>query len=216
MTDKIKIALADDEVLIRNGIRAIIEQEDNLEVVFEASNGVELVDYLNSDNVLPEIILMDIKMPLLNGVESTKHISKHQPNIKIIALSSYSSPTFIFNMLDVGAVCYLSKSASQEKMIMSINAVIQNGFYFEDFIMDYLNKGSEKIKTHFDSEFLTERETEVLKLICEQNSATEIGNKLNISSRTVDGHRNNLLLKTESKNVIGLVLFAIQNNIFTP
>lgn len=216
MTNKIKIAIADDEILIRKGIKAILEQEDNFEVVFEASNGNELVDYLNSENELPEIILMDIRMPLLNGLEATKLITKNLPNIKIVALSSYNSPTFIYNMLDVGAVCYISKSASQEKMISSINTVVQNGFYFENVILDYINTGLEKSKSLFDNDFLTERETEVLKLICEQKSATEIGNILNISSRTVDGHRNNLLLKTESKNVIGLVLFAIQNNIFFP
>jgi DNA-binding NarL/FixJ family response regulator len=216
MTNKIKIAIADDEILIRKGIKAILEQEDNFEVVFEASNGNELLDYLNSENELPEIILMDIRMPLLNGLEATKLITKNLPNIKIVALSSYNSPTFIYNMLDVGAVCYISKSASQEKMISSINTVVQNGFYFENVILDYINTGLEKSKSLFDNDFLTERETEVLKLICEQKSATEIGNILNISSRTVDGHRNNLLLKTESKNVIGLVLFAIQNNIFMP
>lgn len=216
MTNKIKIAIADDEILIRKGIKAILEQEDNFEVVFEASNGNELLDYLNSENELPEIILMDIRMPLLNGLEATKLITKNLPNIKIVALSSYNSPTFIYNMLDVGAVCYISKSASQEKMISSINTVVQNGFYFENVILDYINTGLEKSKSLFDNDFLTERETEVLKLICEQKSATEIGNILNISSRTVDGHRNNLLLKTESKNVIGLVLFAIQNNIFFP
>jgi DNA-binding NarL/FixJ family response regulator len=216
MTNKIKIAIADDEILIRKGIKAILEQEDNFEVVFEASNGNELIDYLNSENELPEIILMDIRMPLLNGLETTKLINKNLPNIKIVALSSYNSPTFIYNMLDVGAVCYISKSASQEKMISSINTVVQNGFYFENIILDYINTGLEKSKSLFDNDFLTERETEVLKLICEQKSATEIGNILNISSRTVDGHRNNLLLKTESKNVIGLVLFAIQNNIYMP
>lgn len=216
MTNKIKIAIADDEILIRKGIKAILEQEDNFEVVFEASNGNELLDYLNSENELPEIILMDIRMPLLNGLEATKLITKNLPNIKIVALSSYNSPTFIYNMLDVGAVCYISKSASQEKMISSINTVVQNGFYFENVILDYINTGLEKSKSLFDNDFLTKRETEVLKLICEQKSATEIGNILNISSRTVDGHRNNLLLKTESKNVIGLVLFAIQNNIFFP
>jgi DNA-binding NarL/FixJ family response regulator len=216
MTNKIKIAIADDEILIRKGIKAILEQEDNFEVVFEASNGNELIDYLNSENELPEIILMDIRMPLLNGLETTKLINKNLPNIKIVALSSYNSPTFIYNMLDVGAVCYISKSASQEKMISSINTVVQNGFYFENVILDYINTGLEKSKSLFDNDFLTERETEVLKLICEQKSATEIGNILNISSRTVDGHRNNLLLKTESKNVIGLVLFAIQNNIYMP
>jgi DNA-binding NarL/FixJ family response regulator len=215
MMFKTKIALADDEVLIRKGIRAILEQEDNFEVIFEASNGTELLDFLTATKDLPEIILMDIKMPELNGLEASKTLIKKFPNIKIIALSSYNSTVFISNMIEAGAVCYLSKSTHPNQLVANINQVIQNGFYFEDYMMEFIDKGLNKTKTVFDENFLTKRERQVLKLICEQNSATEIGIKLDISARTVDGFRNSLLFKTDSKNVIGLVVFALQNNLYS-
>jgi DNA-binding NarL/FixJ family response regulator len=215
MTTKTKIALADDELLIRTGIRAILAQEDNFDIIFEASNGTELIDFLNSSNMMPEIILMDVKMPELNGLEASKIILKNFPNIKIIALSSYNSSVFVANMIEVGAVCYLSKSAHPAKLISSINQVIQNGFYFEEDMMQFIDKGLTKTKTLFDKGFLTLRERQVLHLICEQKTAVEIAEKLKISARTVDGFRNSLLFKTDSKNIVGLVIFALQHHIYS-
>jgi DNA-binding NarL/FixJ family response regulator len=215
MIKKTKIALADDELLIRTGIRAILAQEDNFDIIFEASNGTELIDFLNSSNMMPEIILMDVKMPELNGLEASKIILKNFPNIKIIALSSYNSTVFVANMIEVGAVCYLSKSAHPAKLISSINQVIQNGFYFEEDMMQFINKGLTKTKTLLDKGFLTLRERQVLHLICEQKTAVEIAEKLKISARTVDGFRNSLLFKTDSKNIVGLVIFALQHHIYS-
>ncbi len=215
MSQKTKIVLADDEVLIRKGICAILEQEENFEVVFEASNGLELLNFLESSKNLPEVILMDIKMPELNGVESTKQIAKKYPDIKIIALTSYNSPTFVANMLHVGAVCYIAKSASPIEMITSINLVIKNGFYFKESELQYLNKNTEKTKTVFDVDFLTKREHQVLRLICQQKTASEIAEILKISPRTVDGFRASLLFKTDSKNIIGLVIFAVQSQLLS-
>jgi DNA-binding NarL/FixJ family response regulator len=215
MSQKTKIALADDEILIRKGICAILEQEENFDIVFEASNGLELLHFLNTTKNLPEIILMDIRMPELNGVAATKQITTLFPAIKIIALSSYTTPTFVTSMLDVGAVCYIAKSALPSEMITNINLVIANGFHFKEYELQYLDKNLEKTKTIFDKDFLTKRELEVLKLICQQKTASEIAEILKISPRTVDGFRASLLFKTDSKNIIGLVVFAVQNNLFS-
>ena len=216
MIKKTQILLADDEMLIREGIKAILNQEENLMISFEASNGLEILNFLNSSNPFPDIILMDIKMPLLNGIEATKKITELYPEIKIIALSSYNSEIFMKNVLEVGAVCFVPKSASPTEMITSINLVMKNGFHYSDDLMKFVfeNKGSDRY--YFKNDYLTQREIEVLKLICTQFSSMEIGEKLNISPRTVDGHRNSLLLKTESKSIIGLVVFAIQNDFFNP
>jgi DNA-binding NarL/FixJ family response regulator len=215
MSKKIKIVLVDDEALIRKGVKAILEQEDNFEIVEEFENGSVFVDYIESIKELPDIVLMDVKMPSLNGVEATKNLTARFPDLKIIALSNYNSEVFISNMLEVGAVCYISKSASPDEIVRNINLVYKNGFYYNDSIMDYMIDNTPKNKSFFDSAFLTERESEVLQLICKQKSSTEIGEELFISPRTVDGHRNNLLFKTESKNIVGLVVFAIQNNFFS-
>jgi DNA-binding NarL/FixJ family response regulator len=216
MESNIKIILVDDEILFRKGISFLLEREKNLEIVFEASNGDELISYLQSNKNHPDIIMMDLKMPLINGIEATKIIRKDFPEIKIIALTSYDSKSFVANMIDVGAVSYLIKNATPQDLLTTINEVALKGFYYTNYILEIIKEDvltTKKVKSNFDSNFLTKREIEVLKLICFQKSTVEIAEQLFISPRTVEGHRNNLLLKTESKNIAGLVVYAVQNDI---
>lgn len=218
MNEKIKIFLADDEELFRKGIYFLLSREENIEILFEASNGKELIDKLQECNLdeLPNIIMMDLKMPLTNGVEATKIIHKNFPQIRIIALTSYNTKSFIANMINVGAASYLVKNATPQDMLMTINEVARKGFYYSESVMEVIHQdilSNSSSKTILDDDFLTLREKEILELICKQYSSAEIADRLCLSARTVDGHRNNLLLKTESKNVAGLVVFAIQNKI---
>jgi DNA-binding NarL/FixJ family response regulator len=216
MNDKIKIILVDDEILFRKGILFLLEREKNLEIIFEASNGNELITFLQSKSIYPDIIIMDLKMPGINGVEATKIIHKDFPEIKIIALTSYDSKSFVANMIDVGAVAYLLKNATPQDLVTTINEVAEKGFYYTDYIMKIIKEDvltNKKGKSNFDGNFLTKREIEVLKLICFQKSTSEIAEQLFISPRTVEGHRNNLLLKTESRNIAGLVVYAVHNDI---
>ena len=216
MENKIKIILADDEELFRKGIYFLLQREPNFEIIFEASIGSELVEHLKTTTELPDIIMMDLKMPLLNGVEATKLIHKDFPAIRIIALTSYNTKSFIANMINVGAASYLVKNASPVDMIKTVNEVAQKGFYYNEIVMEVIHQNmisNATSRTVLDEDFLTEREKEVLELICKQYSSAEIGEMLSLSTRTVDGHRNNLLLKTNSKNMAGLVIFAIQNKI---
>jgi DNA-binding NarL/FixJ family response regulator len=216
MNKTIKIILVDDEVLFRKGISFLLSREENIEVLFEASNGLELMEFLKQDAPKPDIIIMDLKMPFLNGIEATKIIRKDFSDIKIIALTSYDSNSFIANMIDVGAVSYLVKNATPQELFATINEVAEKGFYYSDYVMNIIHNdivANKKSKCSFDTNFITSRELEVLQLICKQKSTIEIGEKLFISPRTVEGHRNNLLLKTESKNIAGLVVFAIQHEL---
>lgn len=217
MNNVIKIVLADDEELFRKGIYFLLQREKNIEVVFEASNGAEIIDYLKTCDTQPDIILMDLKMPGINGVEATKIIHKEFSEVKIIALTSYNTKSFIANMINVGAVSYLVKSASPSEMIETINEVSKKGFFYNDAVIEVIQddilSDNKSNKSAFDEEFLTNREREVLTLICQQLSTNEIAEKLFISSRTVEGHRTNLMLKTESKNIAGLVVYAIQNKL---
>lgn len=218
MKKPIKIILVDDEILFRKGISFLLSKEENIEVIFEASDGVELIEFLKGDNPKPDIVIMDLKMPLLNGIEATKIIHRDFPTIKIIALTSYDSKSFIANMIDVGAVSYLIKNATPQELFETINEVAAKGFYYSEYVMGIIQNdliSNKKTKCSLDTNFITSRELEVLQLICKQKSTVEIGEKLFISPRTVEGHRNNLLLKTESKNVAGLVVYAIQNAIVT-
>ena len=207
----------DDEILFRKGISFLLGREPNINIIFEASNGDELISFLqNNKNNHPDIIIMDLKMPGINGVEATKIIHVEFPKLKIIALTSYDSKSFVANMIDVGAVSYLIKNATPQELITTINEVAEKGFYYTDYVMKIIQDDvltAKKTKSALDNNFLTAREFEVLKLICLQKSTAEIAEKLFISPRTVEGHRNNLLLKTESRNIAGLVVYAVQNEI---
>ena len=217
MSKKIKIILADDEELFRKGISFLLGREESFEILFEAENGQELIDNIDSTN-LPDVILMDLKMPVLNGVETTKIIHKKYPDIKIIALTSYDGKSFITNMIDVGASSYLLKNTSPKIVVHTIKEVFDKGFYYDDKVMktiheNLLSSSGKKIKSDLDKKLLSNREREILELICAQLTTNEIAEKLFISPRTVDGHRNNLLLKTGSKNVAGLVIYGIQKKL---
>lgn len=220
--ENIKIALADDEVLFRKGIAFLLQRKKNIDIIFEASNGDELVSFLreNSHNgTNPDIIIIDLKMPVLNGVEATKIIHDEFPDIKIIALTSYNTKSFIANMIDVGAASYLVKNTTPQELMTTINEVHANGYYYNDDVLqvihEYLISPKKKVKSKYLDEQLTNREVEVLKLICKQYSGAEIAEKLFLSTRTVEGHRNNLLRKTECKNMIGLIIYAINNEYVT-
>ena len=222
MTDIIKIALADDEVLFRKGIAFLLQRRKNIDIIFEASNGEELVAFLRENHVNgtnPDVIVIDLKMPVLNGVEATKIIHAEFPEIKVIALTSYNTKSFVANMIDVGAAAYLVKNTTPQDLLTTINEVYENGFYYSDEVLqiihEYVASPKKKNKSKYLEEQLTNREVEVLQLICRQYSGAEIAEKLFLSARTVEGHRNNLLRKTECKNMIGLIIYAITNEYVT-
>ncbi len=215
---KINIAIADDEELFRKGIRFLLEKESNFNISYEAENGKNLINFITNTKKVPDVILMDLKMPEINGVEATKVIHKKNPDIKIIALTSYGGKSFITNMIDVGASSYLLKNTSPKMMIFTINKVFEKGFYYDEKVLkiiheNIISSSGKRIKSDLDKKLLSKREIDVLELICEQKTTSEIAEKLFISPRTVEGHRNNLLLKTQSKNVAGLVIYGIQKKI---
>ena len=211
---KLKILLADDEPLFRNGIAFLLQREADIEVVFEASNGTEVLAYLKTADPYPDIIIMDLKMPDLNGVETTKIVCEEYPEIKVIALTSYNTKLFIANMISTGAASYLVKNTTPQELLKTIREVALKGYYYDELVLEVIKEDLHSLKkSSFDNWDLTAREKEIIKLICMQLSTKEIADKLFINHRTVEGHRNNLLLKTQSKNMAGLVVFALQNDI---
>lgn len=217
---KIKIVLADDEELFRVGMFHILSSDEAIEIVYQASNGRELMDYLHTAKELPDLVIMDIKMPEFNGVEATKLVSSQFPKVGIIALTTYNTKPFIRNMIDVGASAYLVKNSPTENVLQTIKQVFKNGFYYDTFVLDALKVSKNKHKLEslsvFDESFITQRESEVLEQICLQRTSQEIAEKFFISKRTVEVHRKNLLEKTGAKNLAGLVIFAIKNNLVSP
>jgi DNA-binding NarL/FixJ family response regulator len=218
MSKMINLLIADDEELFRKGMAQLLSDHPKINVIGEAANGQILLNKLRTAEILPDIILLDLKMPELDGVQATKLIKKEFPDIRIVVLTSHYTKIFIVNMVHIGASAFQRKDSSPASVIDCIIEVHKNGYYFDHEIMKVLQKsfvsGETIRKTQFNETPLSEREIEILRLICEQKKTSEIADELFISVRTVDGHRNNLLLKTESKNIAGLVLYAIEKGIY--
>ena len=214
----INLALADDETLFLETLSFMLNRNAHFNVLFTATNGQEMIDQLNDCVVMPDIIITDLKMPVLNGIEATKKIHKDFPGLKVIALSSYDTDVFISNMLGVGAVSYLVKNSKPEEVYTTIKEVHEKGFYYNEKLLAILHENSQNQnfkKSALDKKLISDREKEVLELICKQNTTKEIADLLFISTRTVDRHRDSLLDKTASRNVAGLVAFAIQNSLIS-
>ncbi|PQJ32420.1 DNA-binding response regulator [Nonlabens arenilitoris] len=214
----INIALADDESLFLDTLSFMLQRIPDFNVVFTATNGQDLVNQLSTQSPLPDVVVTDLKMPELNGVEATKKIKELFPELSVIALSSYNTDVFISNMLGVGAASYLVKNTTPAQVELTIREVAAKGFYYDKNVLRILQDNSQDgnyRRSTLDHNLLSPREIDVLQLICEQFTTTEIAEKLCVSKRTVDGHRNNLLIKTQMRNVAGLVAYAIQNAIIT-
>ncbi|PPK94754.1 MULTISPECIES: response regulator transcription factor [Nonlabens] len=212
----INLALADDETLFLETLSFMLNRNAHFNVLFTATNGQEMIDQLNDCVVMPDVIITDLKMPVLNGIEATKKIHKDFPGLKVIALSSYDTDVFISNMLGVGAVSYLVKNSKPEEVYKTIKEVHEKGFYYNEKLLAILHENSQNQnfkKSALDKKLISDREKEVLELICKQHTTKEIADLLFISTRTVDRHRDSLLDKTDSRNVAGLVAFAIQNSL---
>jgi len=211
----IPIAITDDESLFRNGLKMLLEDDEDISVLFDAENGQDLLDQLKTASPLPQAILLDLQMPVLNGVETTKRLQKEYPDIRIIILTTHYNKGFIINMIELGAASYLPKNTEPDEMAKTIREVVSKGFYYNDFVLSVIRENMlHKIKhRQLEQVKLTKRELEILQLICDQNTTAEIAQELYISPRTVDGHRNNLLDKTGAKNTAGLVVFALENKL---
>ncbi len=204
---KIQVAIVDDHQLFRNGLKFIIENEDDMEVLIEASNGHEFLNYL--PNLKPEVVLMDINMPDMDGVETTRRSLEIYSDLHILVLSMYSEVEYYNTMIDLGVKGFLLKDIDNNELTEAIRRVHAGGNYFSQELLLKLikNKPEEEIID------LTPREKEVLELICKGFSNLQISEKLFISQRTVERHRSSLLFKTDSKNSISLVVYAIKNNL---
>ena len=220
MTSNILVAIADDEALFRRGMRLILEDYPDIQVVLEAENGEELLRNIRQSEELPEVLLLDLKMPGITGIEAAEIIRKEFPSILIVIVSSHVSKAFILNMIEIGAAAYLGKNAHPDEVVETIRMVREKGFYYNQMVMEVIRdnltgRNPVKPQRSFDIE-LTAREKEVLQLICAEYTTQEIADKLYISNRTVEGHRNNMLSKLGCRNTAGLVVYAIQNGFFQP
>ena len=209
--DKLSIFLVDDHKLFREGLKLLLHGLDCVKEIHEASNGPEFLKSLRTE--APDIVFMDIEMPEMDGVETTQKALSLLPDLKIIALSMYGEEAYYSKMIEAGVQGFLLKDSDIQEVESAILLIAAGKSYFsQDILFKILQKGNDKKSVSKSSE-LTEREKEVLYLICKGLSNQEIANTLLLSKRTIDKHRENLLLKTESNNTASLVIYAIKHGI---
>ena len=207
---KIKIAIADDYKIFRDGLKVGLANDENMEVVLEADNGEELLAAIPM--AMPDVILMDLKMPLMDGMEATKEIRKKYSEIKVLVVTMYDDDKFIIHLMENGANGYLLKNADSDEIIKSIYAVHFNNLVNKALLKKLVLKGNLKPSFNQNVE-LTEREMEVLKLICEEKTASEMAKEIFLSPRSVEGIRQRLIEKIGVRNTAGLVMFAVKSGI---
>ena len=211
--EKIKILLVDDHKMVRDGLKIIINNEPNIEVLSEASDGAEAIKYLESNPHKVNLILMDITMPELNGIEATEIITKLYPSINILAITMHSEETYILKMIKAGAKGYVLKDASKDILINAINTVARDQkFYSNDVSVKLINSliYDKKPKNNHD---LSNRELEVLKLVAKGKTNNEIAEMLNLSRRTIETHRLHILKKFKVSNTAELIVNAVKKEI---
>lgn len=212
----IRVMIADDHRLFRTGMVAVLKEIKGITVINEAGNGKELLTKLIHEQ--PDVILMDIKMPEMDGIEATEIVINRYPDVKVIMLTMHDDEQFITHMVDLGAHGYLLKNADVTELELAIHKVMKQGYYFNDKVSEVLltsliGKKAKMDKKKKNGLNLSKREHEVLQLICEGFTNSEIAEKLFLSTRTVEGYRYKLCDKVGVKNTAGLVRYAIKNGL---
>jgi len=203
----IRLLLVDDHPLVLDGISSRLQVEDGIEVVGQASNGKEALEV--ADKVNPHVVLMDVTMPVMGGLEATRLFKRQMPGVRVLILTMHDAQEYILKLMQSGASGYVLKNVSSEELIKAIETVHQGNTYFSAGASQSLFRGNENPKLKIDG-LLTKREETVLKLIAEGDSNKEIANSLNISVRTVETHRQNVKSKLDIHTAAGLTKYAIE------
>lgn len=213
MENLIKILIADDHKIVIDGIKSLLTEESSFRVVGEVDNGQQVLEFIKENEV--DVFLVDVTMPVMNGIETTKALKEVLPEAKILALTMHEDPQYFKKMVEAGASGYILKNTDKHELVKAIQLIAEGRNYFSnemysDYIMGRIKPGKESEDPEM---FLTKREIEVLKLIADEMKNHEIAEKLFISTRTVDTHRRNLLQKLDVKNTAGLVRYALKSGI---
>jgi DNA-binding NarL/FixJ family response regulator len=213
--EEIKVAIADDHQIFRKGVILSLRSYSNIKFVMEADNGEELLAKIPESK--PDVILCDLKMPIKDGIDTTKQITKNYPNIRVIILTMYEDERFVGHLMDCGAAGYLLKNTAPAEIRKAIMDVMRTGFYLNPFVNKVLikkNYSKQKFNPSLTSEVvLSEKEKEVLTLVCMEFTAAEIAGKMDISSRTVEAIKDRLMERFGVKNSVGLVFYAMKNSL---
>jgi DNA-binding NarL/FixJ family response regulator len=209
----IKVAIADDHALFRAGVKTALSVRKDIEMIAEADNGMQLLNLLK--HVEPDVILLDIQMPLMDGITTLPEIRKLYPDIKVIILSMHNDHSMISKLMEVGANSYLTKNSDSETIYQAIKTCFEQEFFFNDLTNKALLSGLRTKKTDHTPEDiqLNDKELRILKLMCEEKTTKEIADIVDISPRTVEAIRDKLKTKTGAKSMAGLVMYAVKNKL---
>jgi DNA-binding NarL/FixJ family response regulator len=211
--ETLKVLLVDDHQMLIDGIKSLLRKEKHIAFCGECHDGIEALNFIEQNEV--DLIITDINMPNMGGIELTQKVKKKFPTIKVLVLSMYNDKAIISEIIASEAEGYILKNTGKEELINAIEKITNNGTYYCNEVISVLMQNIKKEKTieHVEHQ-LTPREIEIIKLITEEFTTNEIAEKLFISPRTVDTHRKNILEKTKSKTIVGLIKFAFANHLF--
>ena len=211
----INVAIADDHKIFRKGVILSLKSFHNIKFILEAENGDELIKGVEKEQ--PDIVLMDLRMPVKDGIETTKYLNKHFPQIRILILTMFEDERFVGHLMDSGANGYLLKSTDAAEIKQAIMDVMETGFYLNNFVNRVLikkNYAKQKFNPNLNSQIvISEREKEVLSLVCMEFTASEIAQRMELSPRTVEAIKDRLMERFGVKNSVGLVFFAMKNSL---
>ncbi len=210
----IKVAIADDHALFRAGVKTALSQKNDIQLIAEAENGLQLLNMLK--HIAPDVILLDIQMPVMDGITTLPEIRKLYPAVKVIILSMHNDHSMISKLMEIGANSYLTKNSDPETIYLAIKTCYEQEFFFNDLTNKALLSGLRsrrlELESHEDS-LLTDKELRILKLMCQEKTTREIAELVEISPRTVEAIRDKLKLKTGAKSMAGLVMYAVKHGI---
>ncbi len=213
-----QIILVDDHIILAKAIQSIIEKDDAFHVTHVLKNGRELIDLLPGLDVKPDLILLDINMPVMNGMEVAKVLQQQYPELKFLTLTMNDEEMSIIKMFNLGAKGYLLKDADPEELMFAMTSILNKGFYYSDFVASVLMKNisgkSESTDTKSPTIILKDRELEFLKHCCSEMTYKEIADVMFLSPKTIDGYREHLFQKLNVKSRVGLVLYSFRKNLF--
>jgi two-component system, NarL family, response regulator DegU len=209
------IYIADDHTLFRKGMVRLLQSFDTVGLVKDAENGKDLIKLVKEEE--PDLVLMDLEMPVMDGKVASEHLLNKYEDVKIVVLSMHGSENLVYEMLQLGVHSYLLKNAEPEEVRKAIDAVINNDFYYNRLMREVIKKsenGQLREKSTANVLDLSPREREIIVMICHELTMKEIGERLDLSERTVEKHRQNILQKLKVKNAVGIVKYAFEHNLF--
>ena len=212
MDKELKIVIADDHQMFIDGVKSLLKKETQLNFVHEALNGEDALTYIRKNEV--NLLITDISMPGMTGTELTKIIKKELPEIKVLVLTMFNDPAIVNDILQSEAEGYILKNTGKQELLTAINKIMDDGTHYSNEVMNLMLKHNKKKNSIAETkDQLTARELEILKLVCEEFTTADIAEKLFISPRTVETHRKNIIEKTRTKTIVGLIKYAFEHNL---